>query len=146
MKVILKEDINNIGKSGDIIEVAAGYARNFLIPQGKVLEANKGNMKVFEEYKQTQEKSRQKEKQQAQELAKRIEHVSCTIVMQAQEEQLYGAVTNADIAKSLSQEGIDIDKKNILLEEPIKNLGVYQVDVKLHPEIKAQVKVWVVKK
>ncbi|MFH2138434.1 MAG: 50S ribosomal protein L9 [Candidatus Omnitrophota bacterium] len=146
MKVVLKEEVKKIGKIGDIVDVKSGYARNFLIPQGKALEANNKNLKIFEEYKRVQMKKMEKEKQAAQEIAKKIAHVSCTIVMQAHEEQLYGAVTNADIAKALEQEGITIDKKDILLEEPIKALGVYQVDVKLHPEVKQQVKVWVVKK
>lgn len=146
MKVVLKVDIDKLGKIGDVVEVASGYGRNCLIPQGKALEANKRNLKIFEDYKRAEEKKRKDEKTQAEEIAKKIEHVSCTIVMQAHEEQLYGTVTNADIAKALQQEGIKIDKKNILLEEPIKTLGVYQVPVKLHPEVKQQVKVWVVKK
>jgi len=146
MKVVLKEDIQKLGAVGDVVEVAAGYARNFLIPQGKALEANKTNLKLFEEYKRTEAKKQEKEKQEAQEVAKKIEQSSCTIVMQAHEEQLYGSVTNADIANALLQEGISIDKRNILLEEPIKALGVYQVPVRLHPEVKQQVKVWVVKK
>lgn len=146
MKVVLKEDVEKLGKPGDIIEVAPGYARNYLIPQKKALEATKSNLKIFEEFKRSQQKQKEKEKQQIMELAKKIERISCTIVMQAQDEQLYGAVTNADIAKALNQEGITIDKRDILLEEPIKALGVYQVEIKLHPEVKTEVKVWVVKK
>lgn len=146
MKVILKEDVQNLGKSGEVVEVKAGYARNFLIPKGLSLEATSENLKVFEEYKRIKQLKVEKERKQAQELAKKIERISCTIVMQANEEQLYGAVTNADIAKALEQEGIVVDKKDILLDEPIKTLGVYQVPVKLHPEVKQQVKVWVVKK
>jgi len=146
MKVVLKQDIEKLGKTGDVIEVASGYARNCLIPQNKALEATKNNLKIFEEFKRSQQKQKEKEKQQVMELAKKIERVSCTIVMQAHEEQLFGAVTNADIAKALNQEGITIDKRDILLEEPIKTLGVYQIEVKLHPEVKTQVKVWVVKK
>ncbi len=146
MKIILKEDVTKIGKIGDIVEVKSGYARNFLIPQAKALEATKSNLKLFEDYKRAQAKKQEKEKQEALELAKKIEHVSCTIVMPAHEEQLYGSVTNADIAKALLQDGITIDKKDILLDDPIKALGVYQVTVKLHPEVKQQVKVWVVQK
>ena len=146
MKVVLRVDMDKLGKMGDVVEIAPGYGRNCLIPQGKALEANKRNLKLFEDYKRAEAKKRDDEKHQAEEVAKRIEHVSCTIVMQAHEEQLFGAVTNADIAKALGQEGIKIDKKDILLEEPIKTLGVYQVPIKLHPEVKQQVKVWVVKK
>ncbi|MFH1094378.1 MAG: 50S ribosomal protein L9 [Candidatus Omnitrophota bacterium] len=145
MKVVLKVKVKKLGETGDVVEVASGYARNCLIPQGKALEANKRNLKLFEDYKRAVQKKQDKEKELAEEIAHKIEHVSCTIVMQANDDQLYGAVTNADIAKALQQEGIQIDKKDILLEEPIKALGVYQVPVKLHPEVKQQVKVWVVK-
>jgi len=145
MKVILKESIKKLGETGEVVEVAAGYARNFLIPQGKALEANKQNLKLFDDFKRVQVKKQDKERADALAIAKKIENVSCTIVAQANEEQLYGAVTNADIAKSLQQEGITVDKRDILLEEPIKALGVYHVPIKLHPEVKQQVKVWVVK-
>ncbi|MBU4478346.1 MAG: 50S ribosomal protein L9 [Candidatus Omnitrophica bacterium] len=146
MKVVLKEDIKKLGKIGEVVEVSAGYARNFLVAQGKALEANSHNLRLFADYKRLQLKKQEKEKQVALELAKKIEHISCTIVMQAHDEQLYGAVTNAHIAEALQQEGITIDKKDVLLDEPIKVLGVYQVMVNLHPEVKQQVKVWVVKK
>ncbi|MBI4845375.1 MAG: 50S ribosomal protein L9 [Candidatus Omnitrophica bacterium] len=146
MKVVLKENIKNLGNLGDVIEISAGYARNYLIPKGKALEATKGNLKLFEDYKRIQMKKYQKEKEQAEQAAKKLSGVSCTIVMPANEEQLYGSVTNAHISEALQQEGITIDKKDILLEEPIKALGVYQVTVKIHPEVKQQVKVWVVKK
>ncbi|MFH1062590.1 MAG: 50S ribosomal protein L9 [Candidatus Omnitrophota bacterium] len=145
MKVVLKTDLNKLGKIGDVVEVAEGYARNYLLPQGKALEANKNNLQILEQVKKVNNKKLLKLKQEAEEIAKKIEGVSCTIVMQAHDEQLYGAVTSADIAKSLSQEGISVDKKDILLDEPIKALGVYHVPVKLHPEVKPQVKVWVVK-
>ena len=146
MKVILKEDIQKLGKSGEVINVKPGYARNYLIPKGLVLEATENNLKVFEEDKRAKLKHQEREKKQAQELAKRIERVSCTIVMQAHDDQLFGAVTTADIADALEQEGIKIDKKDIILDEPIKSLGVYQIPIKLHPEVKQLVKVWVVKR
>ncbi len=145
MKVVLKVDQNNLGKIGDVVEVAPGYARNYLLPQGKALEANKANLQILEQVKKVNDKKLLKLKQEAEEIAKKIESASCTIVMQAHDEQLYGAVTSADIAKSLSQEGISVDKKDILLEDPIKALGVYHIPVKLHSEVKPQVKVWVVK-
>ncbi len=146
MKVIIKEDMQKLGKAGQIVEVAAGYARNFLIPKGKVLEATNENLKLIEGYKRSQAKELEKEKQVAVEMAEKIARTSCTIVVEAHDDQLYGTVTELDIAKALKQEGITVDKKNILLEEPIETLGVYQVDIKLHPEVKQQVKVWVVKK
>ena len=146
MKVILKEAIKKLGNVGDEVEVAAGYARNFLIPKGMALEASPKNLKVFQEYRRSQARKLEKEKQKAEAIAKKLASISCTIVMQAHDEQLYGTVTNADVAKALEQEGVSIDKKNIVLEEPIKTLGVYQIMVKLHPDVKQQVKVWVVKK
>ena len=145
MKVVLKENLDNLGKIGDVVDVSNGYARNFLLPQGKALEANKHNLQLLEQVKKANDKKLLKLKQEAEETAKKVENASCTIVMQAHDEQLYGAVTAADIAKSLEQEGVKVDKKDILLEEPIKALGVYHIPVKLHPEVKPQVKVWVVK-
>ncbi|RKY37189.1 MAG: 50S ribosomal protein L9 [Candidatus Omnitrophota bacterium] len=146
MKVILKESIRNVGEIGDTVELAAGYARNYLIPQGKALQANKQNLKIFEQYKKSLQKKAEQIKRKAEDIAKKISKVSCTVVMQANEEQLYGTVTSADIAAALEQEGISIDKKDIVIEELIKTLGVYHIPIKLHPEVKAQVKVWVVKK
>ncbi len=146
MKVILKQEVNKLGQAGDVINVTDGYARNFLIPRGMALPATPVNLRLFESLKQEKIKKRDKDRQQAEELAEKLKDVSCTIVVKANEEQLYGAVTNADIAQALEQEGIKVDKKDVLLEEPIKSLGVYQIPVKLHSEIKQQVKVWVVKK
>lgn len=146
MKVILKEEVKKIGKSGQIVEVSSGYARNFLIPKKLVMEATSANLKHYEEYKKSQQNKADKEKQKAEELAKKMAHISCTIIMQAHDDQLYGSVTNADVAKALEQEGILIDKKDVLLDESIKELGVFQVEIKLHPQVKQQVKVWVVKK
>jgi len=145
-KVVLKEDVPKVGKAGEVVQVSGGYARNFLLPHKLALAATPANIRRYEEYQRTVTKKRDQERQQAEKLALRLEHVSCTIAVQAHEEQLYGAVTNADIAAALAVEGIEIDKKDIILEEPIKALGVYQVPVKLHADVRAQVKVWVVEK
>lgn len=146
MKVILVKDIDKLGKPGQTVKVADGYARNYLLPQKLALEATKANEKLFIEL---QKKAQQKEiraQKEAEELAEKIRGLSCTIVRQAgEEEKLYGSVTNMDIATALQQEGLHIDKKKILLEEPIKSLGIFYVPIKLHPEVSTELKVWVVK-
>lgn len=146
MKVILIGDIGKLGKIGDVVTVKDGYARNFLIPRGLAKMATNSNMKVIEEEKKRLLRLKEKEKQEVLQLADRINNASCTIPMRAgEEDKLFGAVTNDAISKACEIEGIKIDKHNIQLQEPIKQLGVYQVSVKLHPEITATLKVWVVK-
>ncbi len=145
MKIILQEDVPNLGKAGEIKEVAPGYARNYLIPRKCVLPATETNIRLWEEKKKLIEKKELEKIKQAQELAKVIEKMSSTIeVKVGQEEKLFGAVTNNDIAEALNKEGIKIDKKDILLTEDIHNIGVYTVDVRLHPGVTAKLKVWVV--
>lgn len=146
MKVILSEDIPSLGKIGDVVQVADGYGRNFLIPQGKALPATSQSVKKFEHQKQVLKQKVEKEKKEAEKLAKKLEGVSCTITMDAGEgDKLFGAVTSMDIEAALKNEDITVDRKKILLEEPIKSLGIYTVPIKLHPGITANLKVWVVK-
>ncbi|MBN3038293.1 MAG: 50S ribosomal protein L9 [Candidatus Omnitrophica bacterium] len=146
MEVILKKNVEKLGKAGDVASVKDGYARNFLFPQGLALPATAANLKVIEREKEKATLRQEKEKQAAQELAEKINATSCTISVQAGEDgKLYGSVTNQDIAQAYKQEGINIDKKKIELPEPIKEVGVFKVDVKLHPEITAEAKIWVVK-
>lgn len=146
MKVILVKDIDKLGKSGQTVKVSDGYARNYLIPQKIALEANKANEKVFLDLKKKAEQKELRAKKEAEELGEKIRGLSCTIVRQAgEEEKLYGSVTNMDIAAALQQEGLHIDKKKVLLDEPIKALGVFYVPIKLHPEVTTELKVWVVK-
>lgn len=146
MKVILIEDVPSLGKLGDMVKVAGGYGRNFLIPCGKAIKATTYNMKVLG-HQTTQLKNKiDKIKRDAEKLAKRIEAVSCTVAKSAgEEEKIFGSVTSMDIADSLKVEGLEVDRKKILLDEPIKTLGIYTVPIKLHPEVTAQLKVWVVK-
>ena len=146
MKVILVEDVPSLGKMGDLIKVADGYGRNYLIPHGKALNATTHNIKVLE-HQTTQLKNKiDKIKRDAEKLAKRIEAVSCTVKKSAgEEEKIFGSVTSMEISESLKVEGIDVDRKKIDLDEPIKTLGIYTVPIKLHPEVTAQLKVWVVK-
>jgi len=146
MKVILIADVEKLGSTGDIITVKAGYARNFLIPTKKARPATPGNVKLAEAIKKKKELELAKKKEEVLNLANTLSNLSCTINMAAgEEDKLFGSVTADIISKTLEPMGFHIDKKDILLEEPIRKLGVYQVDVKLHPEVKASLKIWVVK-
>lgn len=145
MKVILNRDIKGLGKEKDIIDVSDGYARNFLIPKGFALKSTPANFKIVAEGKRRELKLKEKEKEIFLELARKIEEISCTIAAKAGVDgKLYGSVTSQDIYEALVKEGIKMDKKKIGLEEPIKNLGIYQVGIELHPEVKATLKVWVI--
>jgi len=147
VKVILLENVDRLGKSGELVSVKEGYARNFLIPNKKAKLATPGNMKVLEVIKKKEAAELAKEVEVARALANRIANLSLTIGVQAgDEEKLFGSVTADSIADSLKDEGITIDKKEIVIEEPIKKLGVYQVTVKVHPEVKASLRLWIVKK
>ncbi|MBW1839206.1 MAG: 50S ribosomal protein L9 [Deltaproteobacteria bacterium] len=146
MKVILIEDIPSLGKMGDLVKVADGYGRNFLVPHGKAIRATTHNVKVLEHQTKQLKNKVDKIKRDAEKLARKIEAVSCTVAKPAgDEEKIFGSVTSMDIGESLKVEGIEVDRKNIILDEPIKTLGIYTVPIKLHPEVTAQLKVWVVK-
>lgn len=145
MKVFLKEDVKNLGRMGEVLNVAEGYARNFLLPKKLAVEANTKNIKEFEHNKKTIQDKAAKIRDSAKLNADKLSAVSLTIRAKAgEEEKLFGSVTTMDIAEALKAEGYDIDKKKISLEEPIKRLGSYTVEVKIHPEISASVKVNVV--
>jgi len=146
MQVILLEDVEKLGKGGEVVKVKDGYGRNFLIPRGLALVLTKSNLKLYEDRKRREDIRLGKEKNKALELAQGLENISCTIAVQVGEgDRLYGSVTNQDIEKALRVEGFEIDKKQIEIDEPIKNLGVYTVRVRLHPEAVVPLKVWVVK-
>ena len=146
MEVVLLEDIPNLGQATDLIKVADGFGRNYLLPQKKALKATPKNIKLAKLKKARLEKIRLKEKKEAEKLAKKIESISCTISKQVgEEDKLFGSVTSIDIEKALKNEKIEIDRKNIILPEPIKSIGIYTVPIKLHHEVTAQLKVWVVK-
>lgn len=146
MKVILLEEMPSLGKAGDVIKVADGYVRNYLIPQKKAIEATSKNMKAWEYQKNLLKDKIGKVKKEAEKLAEKIEGISCTISKQTgEEDKLFGSVTSMDIEESLKEEDIEIDRKKIILDEPIKKLGVYTIPIKLHPEVIANLKVWVVK-
>ena len=147
MEVILRQKVEKLGEHGDIVNVKPGYARNYLLPQSLALKATPGNKKIVEVEKKKHEQKNQEEKQTAEELAKKLEKVSLTISVQVGEkDKLYGSVTAQDIAQALKkEEGITINKKKIVLEESLKALGIYNIPIKLHPEITPTIKVWIVK-
>jgi large subunit ribosomal protein L9 len=147
MKVILKQKVENLGDAWDAVNVKDGYARNFLFPGGLALEATKANLKIREAFKTSRLALQGKEKLQAEVLAEKLQQASFTLTMEATaEDKLYGSVDAEELAKFLKSEGYTIEEKNILLDQPIKSLGVYTVDLKLHPEVTAKIKVWIVKK
>ncbi len=146
MKVILREDDKKLGKAGDIVEVKDGYAHNFLIPRNLAVRADASHMKQLEHERKILRDKSEKLLKQAKKLVEQIETASCTISVQVgEEERIFGSVTAMDIAQALDKEGVEVDKRAIQLEEPIKTLGVYTVPVKLGPEVEAKLKVWVVK-
>ena len=146
MKVILLEDVDRLGRRGSILNVANGYGRNFLIPRKLAVPATESNMKFAEVQNKKVQVQEAKEEKSAAELKSELENVSITIPMKSGEgEVLFGSVTSANIADALEKQGYTIDKRRIELEEPIKRLGDYQVSVKLHRKIAADIKVSVVK-
>lgn len=145
MKVILIENVPSLGKAGDVVHVANGYARNFLIPKKLGLEASSANIHVLEGQRQSFLKKADYEKQKAADLAGKIETLSCTLARQVGEnEKLFGSVTTMDLHEFLSDQGISLDRRKILLPNPIKSLGVFTVPVKLHSDITVHLKVNVV--
>ena len=146
MKVILKADIERLGKVGEVVTVAAGYARNFLMPRELAFEATEKNLARVEVDKKRYVKVQAKARLDAEAQAAKLAALSLTIRQPAGEsDKLFGTVTTMDIAAALAKEGFSIDKKQITIEEPIKTLGIYTVPVKLAPEVSAAVKVWVVR-
>lgn len=147
MEIILNQDVERLGKAGTIIKVKDGFARNFLIPNGLAMPKTTANLKKLEQEKLKKTLQSEKTKKEAQDLADRLGHLSLTIpVLTQEEDKLYGSISSSDLARALKEEGFDIDKNSIILDEPIKSLGIYEIPIKLHPEIPCKIKVWVVKK
>lgn len=145
MKVILTKEVTALGPVGSVVEVAPGYARNFLIPQGKALEATPGNLARVESLKTKQAQVQEREQDAAVALAARLEGLSLTIPQKVGEgERLYGSVTTAMIAEALEARGFEVERKQLELPEAIKKLGTYEVTVRLGAAVKTQVKVEVV--
>ena len=146
MKLLLQRNIEKLGNIGDIVEVAAGYGRNYLLPQGFAVEVTADNVNRFEGMRRRLIALEQETKEKFEVLAKEIEKASCTVVTNASEEgHLYGSVSARDISAQFAAEDIEIEPKSILLAEPIKELGIYMVRIRLHPDVECEAKVWVVK-
>ena len=146
MDVILMESVDNLGEMGDTVTVARGFARNYLIPQGKAVLATDGHRKMVAEHMKLEAKRDDLRRAGAEELAAKLGELSCTITVQAgDDDKLFGSVTARDIAEALESESLEFDHKMIQLEEAIKQLGVYSVPVKLHSQVEVTAKVWVVK-
>ena len=147
MKIILREDVAELGHAGQTVDVKAGYGRNYLIPRNMAVPATKANLKAIGEIAKQAEIRERKTRREAEIVKERIEKLSLsTEVLVGEEDKVFGSVTNADIAKLLEAEGVLVDRRAIQLEDPIKALGVYTVPVKVDKDVIAQVKVWVVKK
>jgi large subunit ribosomal protein L9 len=145
MKVILLEDVSSLGKAGDLVKVSEGYGRNYLIPQKKAVLATEKSLKVIEHQKRLIQQRMEKTKKDAEKLGQQIEKLSCTFAKTVGESgKLFGSVTSMDIENYLKENGIKVDRKKIALEEPIKNVGMSNVPIKLHPEVTTHLKVWVV--
>jgi large subunit ribosomal protein L9 len=147
MQVILQEDVSSLGRAGEIVTVRDGYGRNFLLPKKKAVLADPKNVKELEHQKRAVASKQIKAKKAAEELAVKFSSVSLTIARDAgEEDKLFGSVTVKDIAEALRNEGYTIDRYAIELKTPIKQIGIFEVPVRLHSEVTATVKVWVVKK
>ena len=145
MEVILKEDIVNVGKIGEVVRVRDGYARNYLLPRGLVLEANKKNLKTFEHQKKVVADQKQKIIRQAQTVGDQLAGMALVIPMKAGEEgRLFGSVTNMQIEKALKAKGLNVDRRKIHLEEPIKSVGEYEIPIRLAADLTVPLKVSVI--
>ena len=146
MEVILREHVDNLGRRGDVVKVAPGYARNFLLPRKLALAVTEGNKKIIERERTVADARETEERQTAEALASRVGQAEISIARRVGDtEQLYGSVTSADIAEALAEKGLEIDKRKIHLDEPIKAIGEFTVPVRLHRDVTAQLKVLVVK-
>lgn len=146
MKIILRQDYENLGNAGDVVKVKPGFARNYLLPKKIAYPAQPNYLRMIEEEKRQKEQRQRKEKKLAEAVAEKLSAVSVTIsVSVGEEDKMFGSVTSQDIADELAKQGYEIDRRKIVLEEPIKALGIHQVPIKLYTGVEANVKVWVVK-
>jgi large subunit ribosomal protein L9 len=145
MQVILRERLDHLGNAGEVVDVKAGYARNYLIPQGLAYEATAGNVRRIESERARTIQKEAATAAEARERAKAIEGISLTFHARAgQEGKLFGSITSGDIAEKLAEQGVVVDRRSIELEEPIKALGVTSVPIRLHPQVHPEIKVWVI--
>ena len=147
MEIILLEDVKGVGKRGEKVKVANGYARNFMIPNKLAVVSTDAGAAIFAETERRRSRREQKSRHEAEEAAKKYGSVSVHISVEVgEEDRLFGSVTSADIAEALREQGVEVDKRKIMLEEPLRQLGVYSVPIKLFQDVEAKIKVWVVKK
>ncbi len=145
MDVLLLKDVDRLGKAGEIKKVSDGYARNYLIPQGMAVEASGKNVRMLEHEKMVVSRQAEKERKNAEAMVQRVAAVNCTIARKlGAQEKMFGSITAKDIAAALKNCGLEVDKKNIVLEEPIKALGDFPIKIKLHPGISAEFQLHVV--
>ena len=146
MKLILRQDFDKLGSKSDIVEVKAGYARNFLIPKKIAMELTKGNLSILETEREHGEMQGRREQRIALGQKEKLQKVSVTAsITVGEDDRIFGTVTTQNVADLLKDKGFEIDRKNIYLEEQIKALGIYTVKIKLHSEVEAEIKLWVVK-
>jgi large subunit ribosomal protein L9 len=146
MKVILRADVDNLGRLGKIVKVKPGYGRNYLLPKGLAMEATESNLKVFESERKKLQTQVDTVRSQAQGLADKLSGTKVVIPVRVGEgDKLYGSVTTSTIGDALTEMGIDLDRKRIVLDEPIRALGEYTIKVRLHPDVKAELSVAVVR-
>lgn len=146
MEVILRQAVENLGNPGDVVKVSNGYARNYLLPRGIAFEATPGNLKRIAQEKERLQAAENERRAAAQALAEKLEQVSLTFSARVGEEgKLFGSVTASDIVHQLETQGFEIEKRQVDLHEPLKALGVFRVPIRLHAEVKPEIKVWVIK-
>ena len=147
MEVILTQDVDKIGKEGQVIKVKDGFARNFLLPQKMAFEASPSNLKKIEQQKKKRLIKFEEEKKKALDMAEQLSKVSCTVNVEVNDlDRLYGSIKETDVVKALSEEGYTFDKKDIVFDKTIEELGIFDIGIKLHPEVTAKVRLWVTKK
>lgn len=147
MDVLLTENVVSLGKTGQVVKVKDGYARNFLIPQQKACVVTAANIKYIEQMEKKKKSSEEAQKKEANVLAEKLAKASCTVAVEVNDqEKLYGSINESDIAKALEVEGFSIDKKNIMIENPIEELGIFEIPVQLHADVTAKLRLWVTKK
>jgi large subunit ribosomal protein L9 len=146
MQIILKQKLDNLGDPGDVVSVRPGYARNYLIPQGLAYEATDANLRRIDREREVLIRRSNDELTAARDRAGQIEGTSVTFSARAGEEgKLFGSITATDITEKLAEQGIEIDRRQIMLEEPLKALGVFSVPVRLHADVRPEIKVWIIK-
>ena len=147
MEVILYQDVPSLGKVGDVVKVKDGYARNYLLPRSVGVEATKANLKKIEAHKAKVQAAYEAARKEAEVLAEKISKVSCTMTVEVNEQdKLYGAVADNDILRALEQEGFKYERKDLVIEKAVEELGIFEIGVKLHPEVTGKFRLWVTKK